>query len=294
MLYTNLRDFFFRAYVPRRLITASPRTIEAYETILNAGERYLGRPHKLEDLTEDQIAGFLNWYSHGRSTMTVLGARKRIHAVCCYAHRKGHIKEVPDMVPIRQISRAPTSYSPKEIAKLLAASSGVEGKLSGVPAALFWHTFFLILYDTGARFSATWKLEWTDWVPPFLTFRAENQKQKEDQTLKVSRETMLGLESMRRWTRVRIFHWVLCRRTIHYHIKKIFAVAGLPTGPRDGCQRIRRTTATLMHNAGGDATRQLGHSSDAITRRYYLDPSDNLQAADLLPRPTSDQQRFLF
>jgi integrase len=48
-------------------------------------------------------------------------------------------------------------------------------------------------------------------------------------------------------------------------------LAGLPTDAKSKFQRIRRSHATHLHIAGGDATASLGHSSDSITRRHYLD-----------------------
>jgi hypothetical protein len=51
-----------------------------------------------------------------------------------------------------------------------------------------------------------------------------------------------------------------------------------------GAAWIRRTHATHLYIAGGDATQSLGHESDAMTRTYYLDKSQirTHHPADLL------------
>lgn len=51
---------------------------------------------------------------------------------------------------------------------------------------------------------------------------------------------------------------------------------------------LRRTCASHLAVAGADATAYLGHSSDAITRRHYLDPrivrARGVRAIDAVPR----------
>jgi integrase len=49
--------------------------------------------------------------------------------------------------------------------------------------------------------------------------------------------------------------------------------AGLPTGRRWKPQCLRRTFATFLEAAGGDATEALDHSSRRVTKQSYLDPT---------------------
>jgi len=60
--------------------------------------------------------------------------------------------------------------------------------------------------------------------------------------------------------------------SIYGHLKLLLKATGLPTGRNCMFHKIRRTHATHLHIAGGDATASLGHGSDVITRGYYLDP----------------------
>ena len=251
----------------------------------------------VSDLDEDRLSEFLEWFLDGRQPSTVWSARKHLMALAAYAQKKGLLHEVPDIAKIRRESRAPQAYGIDDIVRLMAAARGVEGEISGVPAPSFWSAFFLAAYYTGARWSPLWALEWADYQPPFLLFRAEHSKTRKDQLLKVSPQCIDALEAIRKPERKIIFDHPHKCRARYNHVRMIFIAAGLPHGRRDLLQRIRRTTLTLMHRAGGDATFQAGHADSLTTRRYYLDSTDSLYAADVLPPinlPTTDRQARLF
>ncbi len=295
--YPSLASFFNEVYQPRRLLNCSPRTLEQYQIALRHFGRFLGRTPLVTDLDSDRIADFLAHLSSIRQANTVRNNRAMLVALATYAQKRGLLVEVPDVMPVRPLRRLPTSYTIEEISRLLAACHGVRGEIDGVPGRLFWSALFLVAYDTGARARAIWMLQWSNWTPPILVFRAETQKQKADQILRVSLQTVHALEAIRQPHRDLIFPWSKCQRLKSMKIKRIFKAGGLPHGRRDLLQRIRRTCATLMDRAGGDACRQLGHSSDAVTRASYLDPSHQPQAVDVLPRPIvqpEDRQQRLF
>lgn len=259
--------------------------------------RFLGRPALIIDLDEDRISEFLAARLRSHAAITVDRERSKLLALANYAHRRGTLAEVPDVMRVRVLRRSPTSYNLRDIGRLLSVSRGVEGEISGVPAGRFWTALILTVYDTGCRSGAAWALRWADWQPPTLLFRAETQKQRADQLLRVSQQTADAIEAIRQPARDLIFTWDRCPMLRYRRVAEIFKAAGLPHGRHDCLQRVRRTTATLMHRAGGDATAQLGHSSSAVTRRHYLDTAGQLQAADLLPRPVvpmPDRQSRLF
>lgn len=81
--------------------------------------------------------------------------------------------------------------------------------------------------------------------------------------------------------------WITLRR----RYRKILIRAGVAHGEHDLFHKIRRTSATFLADATGDAReaqRHLGHSSPQVTARY-IDPRKLRKgtiAADLIPRPT--------
>ena len=290
--------FFSQVYRPRRLIGCAQSTLAHYAVLLRHLDRFLHRPALLSDLNEEILSAFLLWFCEGRSLITVQKERSRLLALAGYAQKKGLLSAVPDVMTIRAYSRVPEAYSKEQIARLVAAAREMSGEICGIPASLFFVALFLVAYDTAARSGAIWSLAWTDYRPdlPGLLFRAEVQKQKADQLLKISEQTREAILRIRRPIFPRIFMWPLSESMRYYWVRKILKLAGLPHGRRDQLQRIRRTSLTMFHNLGGDATRQAGHSTDAVTRKHYLDPSQQVHAADVLPRPIfpDDRQLRLF
>jgi integrase len=70
-----------------------------------------------------------------------------------------------------------------------------------------------------------------------------------------------------------IFKSAASPSSFYHRWKHLLEKAGLPTGRSEGPQKLRRSYATWIAAAGGDATAALGHSSSAITKRSYLDRS---------------------
>ncbi len=282
-----LREFFDEVYRPRRLRGCVSNTVGKYKSICRKFGECLGREALLSDLTEDQVAIFISLYSQNNRPDTVRSTQSKLLALANYAVKKGLLKEVPDLMPIHPPRQIPIAYTAEEIGQLLATARTWPGETDGIPCRLFWPALFLVAYDTGARKGAIFALGWQHFRPDdsTLLFRAETQKQNADQLLKVSSETVAAIEAIRKPEREKLFPWTLHEGTFYYRLKNIFKAAGLPNGRRDLLHRIRRTTATLMHRNGGDACTQLGHSTDAVTRKHYLDTSHIIQAADVLPRP---------
>jgi integrase len=62
------------------------------------------------------------------------------------------------------------------------------------------------------------------------------------------------------------------RGTLYHHLENLLRAAGLPTDRRHKFHCLRRTHASYLKRAGGDARESLDHQSDETTRRYYFDP----------------------
>lgn len=297
--YASLAEFTDRLYAPRRLIGSPPITVKKYHITIRHFGRHLGRVPTLTDLDEDRIADFLVAFGSNHAPYTVKGARSCLMALAVYAHRRGLIAEVPDVARIPVWQTTPDSYTIEDIAKLLAGGREERGEICGIPASRFFPAVFLVVYDTGSRISPVWRLTWRDWDAPQsgLWFRPYSRKERRERLVRVSRQTAEAIEDIREPKRELIFPWPINPRTQYKRIKRIFWRAGLPWGRKDLFHRIRRTTATLAKRYGADPTLQLGHSSDAVTRAHYLDPTGELQAADVLPRIPilrDDPQRRLF
>lgn len=290
----TLEDFFRNWYRPRRLLGCSESTVRQYGILFGHLERHLGRSPLLDDLTEDTIATFLGWLAQEhlyflrprRKPRTVNKARDQLLALARYASLKGLLHEVPDVRPLPEYYDSPTAYTIKQLEVLLAACRGFPGTYVRIPAGRYWVAVVLVLYDTGLRIGPVWKLrcEQVDRDQGVVHVLPENQKHRVGQRLKLHVDTVKAINRIWLPDRELLFPWEAHWTTRYNHYRAILRQAGLPLGRMNMFHRLRRTTATLMSAAGGDATMQLGHSSDAVTRRHYL-AHQWTQAVELLPRP---------
>ncbi len=88
-----------------------------------------------------------------------------------------------------------------------------------------------------------------------------------------------------------VFPWDRAQNYLWKVYGKIRKKAGLPAGRRDSFHRLRRSVASHMEAAGGNATDQLRHSGRRVTEAY-LDPRIVVkqQAIDFLFRPDVDDE----
>ena len=287
----TLRKFFETIYRPRKIPGCKDGTSHKYNILFRHLERHMGREPMVSDLTEDVFASYVAERLPGRSPATVDGEQAKLLALANYAAKKGYLPEVPDVAPIKVYKRIPIACTVDEIGRWLTAAGKVKGDINGIPARLYWTCLFMVLYDTGARQGAARSLRWEDYQPdiPALLLRAETQKQKTDQLLKIANDTAAVLETIRKPERELIFPWPFHGAYFYAHVKRILNAAGLPNGRREQCQKIRRTTLSLMHARGGDATMQAGHSSSDVTRKSYLDTTGAKHAAEIIPRPLAPE-----
>lgn len=303
-----LAEFFARLYQPRRLLGRSPETVRRYENTLGHFKRFLKRLPRVSDLNEDTISDFAAWFAAlpvgkyrptDRKPATINKAITNLVALAKYAHAKRLLGEVPDVRTVPDYRRAPApGYTQDEMERLLAACWGRRGDVAGIPAGRYWLALTLILYYSGARPGVVWSLSMghVDLNRETVFLPAEHQKQRVDQVLRIGPDAVSAVRAILKPPRDRLFPWSLNPSMRYYHWHRILQSAGLPVVHRDQFRKLRRTCATLCHVNGADATAQLGHSSDAVTRRHYLTDTGP-QAADVIPRlrlPSDDPQRRLF
>ncbi len=93
-----------------------------------------------------------------------------------------------------------------------------------------------------------------------------------DATYRLMPDTLAVLEPFRRPEGL-ILYWDSCESRFYQLYRDLLIRAGLPSNRYCKPQRLRRSHASWLQAAGGDATASLGHQSPAVTRRAYLDAS---------------------
>jgi integrase len=292
-----LSAFFEREYLPHRLAGASPNTIRLHENALYHFYRFLKRPAQLRDFNNNTVTALLAWMATQTdrrkellSPVTCNKVLKQLLALWRYAALKHLVADLPDVRNLREPKRVPTAWTVEQMGLILDACREAHGFISGIKARLYWTALVLTLYDTGLRSGAAWAIRRAnvDQMARLIYVPAETQKNRQDQLVRISPQTVEAIQKIWLPERELLFPWDLNPLYKWNKFRRILKPTGLPTTRRDLFQRIRRTTATLCKAGGADATEQLGHSSDAITRRHYLAPNISRQAADVLPRPTAE------
>lgn len=287
-----LAEFFEKVYRPRRLPGGRVNTIRLYEFTFRKLERHLGRPPMVSDLNEETLCDFLEAVAKGHAPRTANADRDRLMAQARFAVLKGRLGFIPDLPVWPELRRVPKAYKLHQLDQLVRACAETPGRICGIPSNRYWLAVALVLYDTGCRAGACWALRRSDVDREERTvyFPAEYAKQKADQLLRMARDTLSAINAIWDYPRDEsdlLFPWDFVPSVRYQHWRRILQRAGLPDDRPDMFHKLRRTTATICKRFGGDPTFQLGHTSDAITRKCYLDPSDEMHAADLMPRPWS-------
>jgi integrase len=302
---------FYRNTMARELIDKSPAHRQIFEVVLNRLAAYFGgRDPYLDELTDDAVKGVMaRLLQEGHSRATCNQTRTYLLEIMRFAMRPGQRKlrkhEI-DVQKYKEIRNDPRAWTTGQVTAILAAAREVAGIIPGLDrdgtalaplaARLFWTALLLVIYDSGLRITATMRLVWddVDFLARALWVRAETQKQRAAQYLDLSEETFAALDAIRTPDRDLVFPWPWDRNvanwpTLDKHYRRILQAAGLPIGRGDLFHRIRRTNASYIKAAGGNPTERLGHSSEAITRRY-LDPSiaQSARQSELLPRPSEN------
>lgn len=287
----SLWRFFRESYKPNRLVGRSEGGAKQYEYALKRLYRHVGRSVLVSELSDELLSDHLQWIlDGGLSPATANQSRGHIIALWRYAYRKKLIDKLPDVEKLREPKRLPKAWSVEEVGRILDSCREQKGLVAGIPAAAWWRAFILVLYDTGLRRRAASLIQRTDlnFEDGWLTVRPEDQKQNAEQQFRLSPETIEAIRAIWLLERLLLFAWTREQRQMWRDYTTILERAGLTHGPKDKFHKIRRTTATHIASTAGIAAacHHLGHSSEAMTKRY-IDPrfTQTRDAVDFLPRP---------
>jgi len=276
----NLIDYFDRTYWPRKIGKSDKTRLLYLLTFARFGE-FLGRAAKLDDLTDDSICAFLQARLRNKlSAATVSKDRDILCAVANFAARKRHLAEFPDVPQVPRPNRQPTAMRQDQIGAILTACKETPGRIGKAAAADWWYAYYVVSLTTGERTGAMHSLKW-DWLRPdgWLPVPGNVRKTGKAETHHLPPLAMTAVERLRGWTEDRIFSAPFGLPMFWLRNKALLKRAGLPTTREWQPQMLRRTFASWLEAAGGNATEALQHSTRAVTRRSYLDPTIAVRAS---------------
>lgn len=276
----SLQELFDRYYRPRRLLGRSEKTAYQYGIQFRHFAKFLGRDATTADLDDDVIAAFLQWYADGRdrknrrrSPETANKARSHLLAIWRFANSTGRVQRGPTVDSFPVPESAPTAWTAAEIGRILDACRRLRGFIAEIPTADYFTAMHYWWLCGGERTGATFALEWP-WVDLSNAVAVvPGRVRKDASTLaySLSPECVDSLRKIIIPTREKVFPWPWHIHTFWNRYRKLIESAGLPTKGA-GPQKMRRSFASHLTAAGGDATKALHHSNRSLTVRSYIDP----------------------
>jgi integrase len=277
----TLEQIFLDQYVPENPRVTSQKTLIQYGIVFRQFTEFLGHVATLADLSDANVCKFMRWRIEvcGNKPVSARNHGKRLKAVWNWAAKKRMVDLFPTFANLPVPESIPTAWTREELHRLMAACRKAKGRIGRIPAADFWVAYHLVLWDSLERRGAVNAMRW-DWVDlrrGFISVPAEFRKGgMKAMVYSIKPETIEALKAIRGPERELVFgtSWSETSGTSFYdHYKKLILSAGLPyVKQKSGPQKMRRSGASHLEAAGGNATRALRHSDRRTTEQSYLDP----------------------
>jgi integrase len=207
------------------------------------------------------------------SPNSVARERSGLLALWNLAQGRGLVKLRPSVSPELVPQSTPRAFTTDELARLADAARHSSGWVGPVPASVFFPALIAVALETGERINAILSTPRMCWRRPTLTVPAHVRKGgRQERVYELSPEACDLVDRVAAHTGPTVFWWVSSGTALRKRWKTITRRAGLGDGRDVQFHALRRSTASHLAAAGLDATAFLGHSSDRITRRSYLDP----------------------
>lgn len=267
---TTLRAFLERHYLTEK--TLAPHTQRQMRMAVCAFDKWAGREVRFYDLPD-----LLNeWIASTEAThkpKTLKNRRGYIVSLWSYAAECDRAAN-PPLYRIRKVKvpkPVPDAWTMPELKAMLDACRRLDGYLpNGISIAGFFRALILVGYETGLRRQDLLEIR-LDALRPQVAI--VQQKTQDGHIVPLSEPTIRAVLDTVPPRRELAFPWPYRRETLYLYWNRMLLRAGLPTGPREGLQKLRRSSAShLEREHPGAATRHLGHRCADMARKHYLDP----------------------
>jgi len=274
------------------------RTVTLYTHTLDRFRDCLGHEPTIDDLDDYVVAKFLKWRAttphRGRicSPASVAKDKAQLVSMANFAAKKrmrrsdGEIVEFLSLPRVRTIRHAPQAYTIDEVRRLILEARKREGQVGGHPAGGWWSTIIHAPWETAERIGALMALRWddVDLDGRAVLFRAETRKGRSNDLLRPITPALAdALRPEVRQPDELVWPWDRKQLTSLWTSLKLICKRAGCRGT--GFHGLRKSSASYLAAAGGDATEHLGHAKPEVTRQHYLDRriTQTRTAVDFLP-----------
>jgi integrase len=239
---------------------------------------FLGREPEVADLTDKGVTGFIRYRQKlGRAPATVEREAAKLltlwrYAACCgfVAPPRMRVEKAPPAEPI--------AFLKWEVRRLFRAAARYRSPIAGVDGAVMLVALLSVCFDTAERIGALCEVDRADiqivagWlsVGGWITIRSRKNggrtivRKLRGSTARALRKHLAGCPHKKPFGFVH-------RGTLYYHLARLLKQAGLPESRRHKFHCLRRSHASYLHAAGGNAQESLDHADASTTRRHYFD-----------------------
>lgn len=283
-------------YIENNERIQSPDTRRLIRVVVGNFQKHLGRSGAAADLTDTDIKRYgAARRKAGFALTTIDGELSKLMALKRYAALRGLTSP-----PLFRVAKSPTptpiAFTRWQLRRLWKFARRSTASIGNVPGYVYWPAILDLLWDSGERIRAIYRLDRRDidLINRWVTFR----ERKGNGKVLVKRIRRCTARSLRRLMRAhdgdKLFA-AISLGTIYNQYDTLLADAGLPTDRHSKFHCLRKSHASYLHLAGGDSRASLGHSTEAVTVRHYIDPriAGEKQAIDFLFSPLGWWDRLL-
>ena len=274
----TVRELLVSRYAPLHQLT--PRSVVIYQGTIDCWARFLGREPLVSDFDDLEVARFLqSRVGHKKrggktiSANTIAKDKAQISALWTFAAKKRLVDQFPSLPRTRLVHHTPKAATVDGLQAMMTAASTGRKKMYGTtPVPWFWRTLIRVAFETGERRGALVALRWSevDLDGRQITFLAETRKGRSRDIVRAISPSLADELGQHRgapgdlvWRYPGKPHslyaaWDLIRKRAGVHVR--------------GLHSIRKSSASYLAAAGGNASEHLGHSNPRTTA-VYLDPS---------------------
>ena len=302
----TLSELYESYYKPARLKDAAPQTVTTYKLVMEKWRAFTADP-PLRDITVKTLTRFRDCIARmaGRnrvrrcSTASVHQYLMHVQAILDKAGPPGpRNRDAADI-----IARPPWIKRPRldvafpQIATLdqldalyRSCVSADKPRLPGIKPPAWWRALLAVALGTGLRRRTLFemRMEHIDWDKHLIIIPAKHLKTRKPQIVCLSHVALDHLRTIRT-DRELVFPWPHTQHTFYQELHRLQTLAGINFKDQFGLHRIRKTTATLLWESNPQAAQlALGHSTDRVTRAYYVAGQGIMaKALDAMPLPAA-------
>ena len=277
---TTVRHHFETLFRPHKLRHKTPNTVYKYRLEIDRFEHFLRRPPLLPDLNDVAVGDAAEWVlaksGLNLSVESTRGFQGRICRIWEFLARKRIVSDFPTLENLRRQKRIPLAWRREELSLLWQALKRQPGEIGGLPVSDFFCSFLTVMWRTSERPGAMLQVEWSDVDLRDGWLRISPEKRKggcQGRVYRLTTDCVEWLDRIRQPVRRLVWPWPHSYTYIFPRWKEILRCAGLPFDRDRMFSCVRRSHASHLEAAGGDATSSLGHASRETTVQHYLDPT---------------------